>query len=99
MSTKTLVRELTAEEANRYAAKRGFKPKPGRNVNLWRMDGTWKVWSEGPDTSTWWLLPVDDAARGVYASVSAEQGAGAPVVRTALQGAVAVHTKDVKEIR
>lgn len=99
MTTKTIVRELTDQEVNLRATKRGFKPKPGRNVNLWRMDGTWKVWSEGPAVSTWWLLPVDDEARDVYVAVRSVQGSGAPVVLQALQGSIAVHTKDVKEIR
>lgn len=97
--TKTLVRDLTGKELDLYASKRGFKPKVGRNVNLWRMDGTWKVWSPGPAVSTWWLLPVDDAAEEVYVAVRSVQGSGAPVVQQALQGAIAVHTKDVKEIR
>lgn len=99
MTTKTIVRDLTDQEVNLRATKRGFKPKPGRNVNLWRMDGTWKVWSEGPSVSTWWLLPVDDEARDVYVAVRSVQGSGDPVVIQALQGAIAVHTKDVKEIR
>lgn len=99
MITKTLVRELTDQEVNLRATKRGFKPKPGRNVNLWCMDGTWKVWSEGPAVSTWWLLPQDADAEAVYVAVRSVQGSGAPVVLQAMQGAIAVHTKEVKEIR
>jgi hypothetical protein len=58
----TALRVLDPSQKAIMDGPRGGTPKVGAAVTLWRLPGAWSVWSEGPTTGTWWLVPRDDAA-------------------------------------
>jgi len=91
-----LVRDLTPREINAIKKSRSrSRPSEGNRVRMWRLAGLWAVWSAGPDVSTWWLLPIDDEARGVMDALAGDPLAGDPVVIRVESGAIAVRTTDI----
>lgn len=91
-----LLRTLSIDERATYDQPRGTQPKAGTNVTLWRLPGSWHVSSEGPETGTWWLRPLDTAAADVGAQLVAKPDRGLPVVVRVWRGWIAVRSKDIR---
>lgn len=91
-----LVRPLTPAESNDYRAPRGTPPRVGTSVTLWRLDGQWSVWSEGPEVGTWWLRPLDASATALGAALEVKPSRGFPVVTRTWKGAVVVRSRDIR---
>ncbi|GMA22261.1 hypothetical protein GCM10025864_44870 [Luteimicrobium album] len=66
--------------------------RPGNVLAVDGLRGRWSVWSAGPESSTWWLLPIDDAARA-----DVNRNAASILHRSA--GAIAVATKSLRNAR
>lgn len=92
-----LLTVLAPEQRNDYLAGRGsVAPRLGTTVRLWRLPGTWSIWSAGPAVGTWWLRAVDDEARHIIGPLTAAPVRGAPVVRAIWKDCVAVASRDIK---
>lgn len=65
-------------------------------MHLWRLPGTWSVWSEGPESGTWWLQPVDDVATATGLLLEDASSRGAPVVLRTWHGSIAVRSRDIR---
>ncbi|WP_263121152.1 hypothetical protein [Cellulomonas sp. RIT-PI-Y] len=79
---------------------RGATPVVGATVTLWRLPGTWSVWSAGPTTGTWWLQPRDDDAERILTRLVAAPARGLPDVTQVYDSprtrAAAVRTKAIR---
>lgn len=71
-------------------------PRAGTTVHLWRLPGTWHIWSEGPAVGTWWLRAADDQATRTLVPLTAAPVRGAPVVRAVWKDCIAVASRDIK---
>lgn len=97
--TMSVVRTLTrAQESDKIGAGAAH-PAVGSSVSLWRIAGTWHVWSPGPKRGTWWLTAADGVADDVLATMRNGESA-APVVfdeyRTPRTHAIAVAATDIR---
>lgn len=91
-----LVAPLTTELRNALKAPRGSTPRAGTNVALWRLAGSWHVWSDGPMTGTWWLKAVDQEAIDLAAQLEKKPSRGAPVVVRVWKDCIAVESKQIQ---
>lgn len=100
MSTTTtdgdLLAPLTTALRNALKAPRGSTPKEGANVSLWRLAGSWHVWSAGPETGTWWLKALDEEAAELAALLLEKPSRGAPVVVSVWNDCIAVPSKQIR---
>jgi hypothetical protein len=101
MTTKTatdgdLVAPMTTELRNALRAPRGSTPRTGTNVALWRLVGSWHVWSDGPASGTWWLKAVDQEAAELAALLERKPSRGAPVVVKVWKDCIAVASKEIR---
>lgn len=102
-TTKTtdgdLVAPTTTALRNALKAPRGSTPKAGTNVTLWRLAGSWHVWSDGPASGTWWLKAIDEEATELAALLEKKPSRGAPVVTAVWKDCIAVASKEIRPRR
>lgn len=91
-----LLTELSPADRNAYLQPRGGAPREGTNVRLWRLPGTWHVWSPGPDTGTWWLRAIDETAREAAHLLGETPSRGEPVVKATWKDCVAVRSREIR---
>lgn len=94
-----LLAELSGSDRCMMLAPRGSTPVPGAQVTLWRLPGTWSVWSAGPVTGTWWLNPSDGRAQRTAADLATKPDRGLPDVVQVAAGrttSIAVRTKAIR---
>jgi len=91
-----LLRRLDPDERHQYDLPRGSKPAAGTTVRLWRLGGTWSVWSAGPETGTWWVRPMDAMAHEVVELLAEMPVRGLPAVVRVTADAIAVRSKDIR---
>lgn len=96
----SLLRALPASDKALMDGPRGSTPVVGATVHLWRLPGTWSVWSPGPATGTWWLQARDAHAEQVLDALAPHPDKGLPdVTQVYVTGrihAVAVRTKAIR---
>lgn len=90
-----LVHTLSQADQQRFRQPRGGTPKAGTTA-LWRLDGLWYVWSEGPEVGTWWLQAQDDEAFEIVDSLASKLSLGEPVVRRLWKNCIAVKSNEIK---
>lgn len=90
-----LLTVLTATDSTRYKAPRGGTPVAGVTVHLWRLPGTWSVWSAGPEPGTWWINALDQVALDLVEVLTVNPSRGHPVVRRVWKNAIAVRSRDI----
>lgn len=103
MSTRTrrvadgdLLHKLDAAERHQLDLPRGGRPRAGTTVTLYRLGGTWSVWSEGPDVGTWWLRPTDAMARELVELLTDKPTRGMPAVTRVASGSIVVRSKEIR---
>jgi hypothetical protein len=95
-----LLRPLDPSTKALMEGPRGSTPVVGATVTLWRLPGTWSVWSPGPATGTWWLTPRAADAEHVLDQLELQPDLALPdvtqVYATARVRAVAARTKAIR---
>lgn len=91
-----LLIQLDGKDANDYKAPRGNPPRAGINVTLWRLPGTWHIWSAGPQEGTWWLRAVDRDAEETAEALAFKPSRGAPVVKATWKDCIAVSSREIR---
>lgn len=87
---------LSDEQRAQYDGPRGCQPAVGADATLWRLRGTWHIWSPGPTVGTWWLKPVDVHAQAVVEQLRIKPDRALPVVTALAGGCIAVRSKDIR---
>lgn len=95
-TTDNLLARLTSEEENRRKAPRGATPREGTVVTVWRLPGTWAVWSQGPTAGTWWLQAQDDEAARIADLVAENPSRAESVVTATWKRCIAVRARDIR---
>lgn len=96
-----LLLPLSDDDRARYTGPRGSQPRAGTIVRLWRLPGTWSVWSAGPAVGTWWVQPHDEQARDVAVLLADKPSRGAPTVTAVWAGkggliSLSIRSKDIR---
>lgn len=95
-----LLRELDPSDQRLMDGPRDGTPVAGSVVHLWRLPGTWSVWSAGPTQGTWWLQARDTAAEAVVDALHGHPDRGLPDVTqmylTPRVRAIAVTSKAIR---
>jgi hypothetical protein len=96
----SLLRPLDASAKALMDGPRGGTPVVGSTVTLWRLPGTWSVWSAGPTTGTWWLQARDADAEHTLDALHGHADRGLPDVtqlyETPRVRAIAVRSKAIR---
>lgn len=91
-----LVRALSDHERGLFDRPRGAKPRAGTSVTLWRLAGTWHVWSPGPEPGTWWVRASDAEARHLVEALTVKPDRGMPVARHLWRDCAAVSSREIR---